>query len=266
MQLSRQPAQTGKILIVDSDEGLVDELRAALTEREYTHIRAVTDPRLAAEAYADYRPDIVLLDRDMPHMDGFAVMDALADLENGSYLPVLMMVPDDGAAQRIKALASPAKDIIAKPIDVDELCVRMGNLLEVRLLYRELALKEHTLESVLDYTGEAIAMFDADDRLEFANGQYHEMFRLEGPVQPGVNATELRSRIKGSSTSRTTSKQSRASSSQTLPRSSNTSWILPRPRNGCSTALAPPSWTARRSTSGASSSTATSRRTPRSRR
>jgi DNA-binding NtrC family response regulator len=196
VHLPHERTQTGKILIVDNDAVAVEGLCASLSDRGYPNIRAVTDSRLAAAAYDEYRPDIVVLDRDMPHMDGFAVMDALGDLENGSYLPVLMMVRDEDPSHRIRALASPAKDIISKPIDVDELCVRMGNLLEVRLLYRELAVKQHTLASVLDYTGEAIAMFDADDRLEFANGQYHEMFRLDDSVEPGVNATELRSRIK----------------------------------------------------------------------
>ena len=197
MHLSEQRVLTGKILIVDNDAGAAEGLRAELAGRGYADMRVVTDPRLAAEAYDEYSPDIVVLDRDMPHMDGCGVMDALGELENGSYLPVLLMVRDEDPSRRIRALASPAKDIISKPIDIDEICVRMGNLLEVRLLYRELAVKQHTLESVLDYTGEAIAMFDADDGLEFANGQYHEMFRLDGPVSPGVNAAELRDLIKG---------------------------------------------------------------------
>lgn len=197
MNLSDDTLRAGKILIVDDSDDVIATLRRALTDRGHGRIRSVTDPRDAAAAYAEYRPHIVLLDRDMPHLDGFAVMDTLRELENGSYLPVLMMIEGDEPSRRIRALASPAKDIITKPIDVDELCVRMRNLLEVRLLYRSLARKEHTLKSVLDYTGEAIAMFDADDRLEFANGQYHEMFASGEPFPPGMGAAELRRRIKG---------------------------------------------------------------------
>ncbi|MBT3268318.1 sigma 54-interacting transcriptional regulator [Candidatus Poribacteria bacterium] len=196
VNLPDEAVQASKVLIVDDDEATIESLGAALAEKGYECIRSVTDPTAAAGVYAEYRPDIVLLDRDMPGMDGFAVMDALEDLENGSYLPVLMMIDDEDASPRIRALASPAKDIITKPIDVDELCVRMGNLLEVRLLYGRLALKEHTLESVLDYTGEAIAMFDAGDRLEFANRQYQELFRLDDAVLPGMAAADLRERTK----------------------------------------------------------------------
>ncbi len=192
MSPTHEAVLASKVLIVDDDSAVIESLGAALAGRGYARVRSVTDPTAAAQAYAEYRPDIVLLARDMHGMDGFAVMDALQQHENGSYLPVLMVIDDDDPSRRIRALASPAKDIITKPIDVDELCVRMANLLQVRLLYHKLAVKEHSLESVLDYTGEAIAMFDADDRLEFANRQYHELFRLDDDALPGIAASELR--------------------------------------------------------------------------
>ena len=196
VNLSDAALLAGKILIVDDEDDVIDTLRAALAERGFDNVLSVTDPTAAARVYDEFRPHIVLLDRDMPGMDGFAVMDALRDLEHESYLPVLMMIDGDEVSPRLRALASPAKDIITKPIDADELSVRMRNLLEVRLLYRSLARKEHTLESVLDYTGEAIAMFDANDRLEFANGQYNDMFAGDEPFPQGAPAAELRGRIK----------------------------------------------------------------------
>ena len=119
--ISEQHILNARILIVDDQVEVGRRLEGALRDRGHATVQTMTDPTLVAAAYEEYRPDIVLLDLAMPGLDGFGVMDELNTIESGSYLPVLMMIDAEADEEsRLRALASPAKDILVKPIDIDE--------------------------------------------------------------------------------------------------------------------------------------------------
>lgn len=84
-----------------------------------------------------------LLDLLMPGMDGFKVMEGLKEIEEDSYLPVIVITaqPD----QKLRALRAGAKDFVSKPFDMAEVLARVYNMLEVRLLHAEL---QKALENV----------------------------------------------------------------------------------------------------------------------
>jgi adenylate cyclase len=125
----------GKILIVDDLEANVNLLERMLRSAGYVSITSTMDPRAVCELHRIIRYDLILLDLQMPEMDGFEVMEGLKKIETDGYLPVLVITaqPD----HKLRALKSGAKDFISKPFDLAEVLVRVHNMLEVRLLHLE---------------------------------------------------------------------------------------------------------------------------------
>jgi putative two-component system response regulator len=124
------------ILIVDDLSANVQLLTRILSSAGYTAISSTTDPKLVCELHRKNCYDLILLDLQMPDMTGFQVMEGLKDIEQESYLPVLVITaqPDE----KMHALKAGAKDFISKPFELSEVLVRVHNMLEVRLLHKEL--------------------------------------------------------------------------------------------------------------------------------
>ena len=132
------------ILIVDDQEANVMLLEQVLRNAGYTRITATMDPQAVPALHQQHRYDLILLDLQMPEMDGFEVMEGLRDLEAGSYLPVLVITAQPG--HKLRALQAGAKDFVAKPFDLVEVKTRIHNMLEVPLLYQKLADYNKSLE------------------------------------------------------------------------------------------------------------------------
>ena len=126
----------GKILIVDDQETNVVLLEQMLRGAHYTSITSTMDPNLVCELHLINHYDLILLDLQMPNMDGFQVMENLKEIEKGSYLPVLVITAEP--AHKLRALQAGAKDFISKPFDLAEVLLRVHNMLEVRLLHQEM--------------------------------------------------------------------------------------------------------------------------------
>jgi DNA-binding response OmpR family regulator len=128
-----------KILIVDDAVGNVSLLELMLRDAGYSSITSTLDSREVRELHRINDFDLILLDLLMPEMDGFQVMEGLKEFERDGYLPVLVIT---GLLEhKVRALKMGAKDFISKPFDRAELLVRVRNMLEVRLLYKELSAK-----------------------------------------------------------------------------------------------------------------------------
>ena len=125
-----------KILIVDDAVGNVRLLELMLKDAGYVSVASTLDSREVYELHRSNDFDLILLDLLMPGMDGFEVMEALKEFERDGYLPVLVIT---GLLEhKVRALKMGAKDFISKPFDRSELLVRVHNMLEVRLLYKEM--------------------------------------------------------------------------------------------------------------------------------
>jgi adenylate cyclase len=125
----------GKILIVDDQPANVALLDQMLRRAGYLSISSTTNSEKVCELHLVNRYDLILLDLQMPGMDGFQVMENLKEIETGSYLPVLVITAQP--AHKLRALSSGAKDFVSKPFDVAEVLIRVRNMLEVRLLHME---------------------------------------------------------------------------------------------------------------------------------
>lgn len=134
------------ILIVDDLETNVLLLEHMLSEAGYRCVSSTMDPHAVCALHRDNRYDLILLDLQMPGMDGFQVMEGLKEIEADGYLPVLAITAQ--TSLKLRALAAGAKDFIAKPFELVETRTRIHNMLEVRLLYKQLQQYSHALESM----------------------------------------------------------------------------------------------------------------------
>ncbi len=123
------------ILIVDDKAANVRLLEGMLRAAGYACVESTTDPNEVCELHRRNRYGLILLDLQMPGMDGFQVMEGLKEIEADGYLPVLVITaqPD----RKLRALQAGAKDFIAKPFELVEVLARVHNMLEVRLLHLE---------------------------------------------------------------------------------------------------------------------------------
>src|SRR5256885_12135181 len=132
------------VLIVDDQPANVRLLARTLASAGYTAVTSTMDPLQVCELHRTYRYDLILLDLQMPVMDGFQVMQGLKEIETDGYLPVLVITaqPD----HKLRALRAGAKDFISKPFDLAEVLTRVHNMLEVRLYARALEQTVQELE------------------------------------------------------------------------------------------------------------------------
>jgi CheY-like chemotaxis protein len=144
MMLSASDILNAGILIVDDQEANVLLLERLLLEAGYANVSSTTTPRDVAALHRQYCYDLILLDLQMPGMDGFEVMDALRGIDAESYLPVIVLTAQPG--HKLRALQAGAKDFISKPFDLVEVRTRIHNMLEVRLLHKQLAGYNELLE------------------------------------------------------------------------------------------------------------------------
>jgi len=125
-----------RILIVDDQVSNVQLLEDMLHKAGYEAVSSTMDSREVYELHRQNPYDLILLDLQMPAMDGFQVMASLEEIETGGYLPVLMIAGQP--ENKLRALKAGAKDFISKPFDAGELLARVHNMIEVRLLQQKL--------------------------------------------------------------------------------------------------------------------------------
>jgi putative two-component system response regulator len=128
-----------RILIVDDEEANVRLLERILRRVTSADLRSTTDSRTVMTLYTEFKPDLILLDLRMPHIDGFGVLDALRPMiPADSYVPILVLTADITPEAKQQALSSGAKDFLTKPFDPTEILLRITNLLETRALHVDL--------------------------------------------------------------------------------------------------------------------------------
>jgi serine phosphatase RsbU (regulator of sigma subunit) len=154
-----------RILVVDDREANVRLLEGMLRIAGYTSIESTTDPTQVCELHRKRRYALILLDLQMPGMDGFQVMEGLKEIEEDGYLPVLVITaqPD----HKLRALEAGAKDFVGKPFDLAELRARVHNILEVRLLHLEAKNYSKVLEETvreLEVSREVIRLKNLEER------------------------------------------------------------------------------------------------------
>ena len=145
--MSQRTFKHARILIVDDEPGNVELLRRMLERAGFHKLDSTSDPREAADLYVRTRPDLILLDLHMPHLNGLEVMDRLDQIAEATYLPILMLTGDLSPDARRQALSRGAKDFVNKPFNPDEVLLRIRTLLETRFLYLQIQSQNQMLEA-----------------------------------------------------------------------------------------------------------------------
>jgi CheY-like chemotaxis protein len=207
MKLSEADILAARILIVDDQVANVRLLELLLDRAGYSNVASTMDPLQACALHQRHDYDLILLDLQMPVMNGFEVMAALAASAGNSYLPVIVLTAQPW--QKVQALQAGSMDFITKPFDLLEVKTRIRNMLEVRLLYRRLEAHNEVLEqTVQERTVElresdtrlrcltALAADwhweqDKDDNFTTVTGPVLEMLGLRAPAPGSTGPTAL---------------------------------------------------------------------------
>ncbi len=145
-----------RILAVDDEPTNLKLLDKLLTSQGYRHLVLVQDPRQVCQRYIEMRPDLILLDINMPHLDGFQVMAQLKALNDPLLPPIVILTAQHSHDNLLKALASGARDFVGKPFDRTELLMRVRNMLDAQMAHRMVHDQKAVLEEMVRDRTEAL--------------------------------------------------------------------------------------------------------------
>ncbi|MDB5096536.1 MAG: multi-sensor hybrid histidine kinase [Cyanobacteria bacterium RYN_339] len=162
------------VLVVDDNRYNVD-LVVQLLEDDF-EVQTAANGLEALQQIARRRPDLIVLDLMMPVLDGFGVLERL-QAEGGPFLPVIVASAATEREARLRALKLGAHEVLAKPIDGEELRVRIGTLLALKASYEEisalqraaLADSEARFQAFMDHAPLVASIKDAEGSYLYAN-------------------------------------------------------------------------------------------------
>ncbi len=181
--------KNANILIVDDSISNIALLESLLEQAGYTNVKSTIDSREVVDLYESFQPDLILLDLMMPYLSGYEVMNQLKKLIPAkNYLPILVLTAEISNETKQRALSSGAKDFLSKPFDLNEVLLRIKNLLETRYLYellenqnKNLALKVKERTRELEKSNRQLLAANQElevldkAKLEFLNMISHEI-------------------------------------------------------------------------------------------
>lgn len=165
--------QQEKILVVDDEPSNVMLLEHMLRLEGFSNVISVTDSREVLGICEQEGVDLVLLDINMPHLDGFQVMEELKRVSKGDYLPILILTAQIDRETCHRALKSGAMDFVTKPFESVEVLSRIRNLLGVRLFYKRARDQNLILESVV--TERTAELDERNTELESVNNRLRRL-------------------------------------------------------------------------------------------
>jgi putative two-component system response regulator len=141
-----------RILLVDDEPANLMLLEAFL--KDSGEIKSLTNSRQVEHVFVEFEPDILLLDLHMPAPDGLEILRRLSSARASvGFLPVIVLTADSTRVARNTALLLGADDFLTKPLDRDDVVLRVRNLLRTRQLYTELAEANEALNRRLQGSG-----------------------------------------------------------------------------------------------------------------
>ena len=147
--ISEEKILNAKILAVDDNILNLQILKKILSSAGFVNFYTTTDPTKIIHIYGETKPDLLLLDLNMPILTGFDIMNQLTESNPNDYLPILVLSAEDEKA-RLKALSCGAKDFLHKPYQASEVVLRSRNIIEVRLLYKQIKSQNLSLEQQVE--------------------------------------------------------------------------------------------------------------------
>lgn len=141
--------QEARIFVVDDEPANLRLMEKILIKEGYQAPVLIGDPRQVLAHYHQAPPDLILLDINMPHLDGYQVLAQLQALNDPIMAPVIVLTAQSSRDYLLKALAGGARDFVTKPFDRAELAMRVRNLLDVHLAHRMVHNQKAVLEDMV---------------------------------------------------------------------------------------------------------------------
>ncbi len=126
---------SARIMVVDDDSTNLKLVEKGLSLYGYRNLNLLQDPREVMESFQRHKPDLILLDLNMPHINGFDLMDQLNSLHDPLLPPVIVLTAQGRGEYLVRAFEKGARDYLTKPIDFTELIARVKNMLGVHIAH-----------------------------------------------------------------------------------------------------------------------------------
>lgn len=158
MQLMRQSTEVknSPIFVVDDEPVNLKLIERVLGTEGYQSVHSIQNPQEVAERFRQQRPNLILLDINMPRMNGFDVLESLKELAGDALPPVIFLTAELAASNRARAFEQGVLDFISKPFNRQELLARVRNLLNLELAHQQLTEKKNNLEVMVSKRTEAL--------------------------------------------------------------------------------------------------------------
>lgn len=144
---NKQLTRNSKIMIVDDEDLVIRVVRQFLSRDGYTNFITITDPREALNAIRSEKPDVVLLDINMPHLSGLDILRERQHIKPLRTTPFIILSAINDADTKQEALELGATDFLAKPVEKSDLTLRVQNSLIVKRHFDNLANHASDLEA-----------------------------------------------------------------------------------------------------------------------
>jgi len=138
-----------RLLLVDDEAVNLRLLEATLGHEGYRNLVLESDPLQVLARYREAPVDLIVLDLNMPRLDGFGVMAQIRALQDPLQPPILVLTAQRSREHVVRALAAGARDFVSKPFDREELLMRVRNLLDAHLAHRLLHERQAVLEEMV---------------------------------------------------------------------------------------------------------------------
>ena len=150
--------QSANILVVDDERANVKLMERILASKGYSHVTSTLEPRDVRAIFLAQDIDLIILDLNMPHMDGYQVMEELQGLEDTHIPPILVLTAQNTPEHRQRALDGGGSDYVTKPFDANEVLSRVRNLLEVQQAHKFMRKQNELLDQKVQERTEALQL------------------------------------------------------------------------------------------------------------
>ncbi len=143
------PLNEARILAIDDEEANLRLVKRLLESVGYCHVETTADPVDGLASIQMEAFDLILLDLNMPRLDGYEVLRRIRETTFAIPPAVLVLTAQGACDFMLRSLELGARDFVSKPFDRNELLMRVRNLLEAQLAQRLLHDQKTTLESLV---------------------------------------------------------------------------------------------------------------------
>ena len=175
LPVTDQSRPRSNIMVVDDNPANLKLLEDMLRQKGH-EVLSFPRGRLALAEAARNPPDLILLDINMPEMNGYEVCERLKSTGEGSGIPVIFLSAMTEMQDKVKAFRSGAVDYISKPFQLEEVLARVETHLKVHDLQRALRLQNEHLEEIV--AGRTRELAEANGRLTILDRSKNEFLNL----------------------------------------------------------------------------------------